>query len=133
MNKKGFTLLELLILILTLSISTIIIVTSIIKTNNNFKKDNYNLAIKVIEKTLQLEVKNNPDFKLVSCTNKVSCMNVKENNRIFELSNISNYDIIVSRIDYDNNKYIIELKPTDNGKYSGINLDNKEKIIRISK
>ena len=131
MNKKGFTLIELICLILALSISVIIVVLKITETIDDYKKENYNVTVNLIKKSIELEIRNNPDFKLTECDNKKKCMSEESNNKIFDMSDVSSYDIYISSIKEKKDSYTIKLNTTSNGKYSGLVI--KDKTITIKK
>lgn len=129
MDRKGFTLIELVVLILVLAISAIIISSSIVKNNNKYKKENYDLSIKLIEKSIEFELKTNTDFKMDTCKDLNDCKNKEINNF---LSNIDDNFILVS-VEESDDKYIMRLEPSTSSIYSSLNLSSKNKKITISK
>lgn len=128
MNRKGFTLLELICLILALSICTILITSKIIQMKNSLNEENYKITSNLIKKSIELEFKNNPEFKLEQCNNKDECNN-KTNNQIYDISNVSSLNIYISSIKEEDNNYKIKLNAS--GKYSDIK--TKSKTITVSK
>ncbi|MDD3048630.1 MAG: prepilin-type N-terminal cleavage/methylation domain-containing protein [Bacilli bacterium] len=61
MNKKGFTLLELLAAVIILGILALIIIPTVLKTTDQFKEEAYNAMIKNVENATRIYINRNKD------------------------------------------------------------------------
>ncbi len=120
LNKKGFTLVELLAVIVVLGIIMVIATQQVGKAMNNSRANAFVESYQMIAKQVNTYLASDED---PVCADATACA------KAYNLSSDYTLTVAVSTDDGHTSQYKITLQPTTGGKFANLNLDKYGKYI----